>query len=75
MLYEVITLDDDVAGQHGPDLVLLLKRLEGEIRITGSENRIGAEIGVDFFLQRRLDLRARYFAYGRALRAGRADLV
>ena len=49
-------LDDDIAGQHGSDLVLGLERLIGHVRIAGAQNAVRTKIDVEFLLQGLLDI-------------------
>ena len=49
-------LHDDVARQHGADLVLELERLVSELGIAGAQDAIPAEIGADLVLQGVLDV-------------------
>jgi hypothetical protein len=44
-------LNDDVAGQHGPDLVFVLQRLMGEFRVAGAQDQVGVEIDVELLFQ------------------------
>src|SRR5664280_2569491 len=47
----VALLHDHVAGQHGPDLVLVREGLVGELRVACSQNEIRPEIDTDLLVQ------------------------
>ncbi len=49
-------LDNDVARQHCANLVLNLERLMRQLRISGTQNSIGAEIDTDLVLECVLDV-------------------
>jgi hypothetical protein len=52
----LILLHDDVAGQHGPDLVLKLQSAICELRVASAENPIGAKILAELRLERGSDV-------------------
>lgn len=55
-LPHLILLHDDVAGQHGPDLVLELQGAICELRVASAENPIGAKILAELRLERGSDV-------------------
>ena len=49
-------LNDDIARQHGPHLVLDLQRFVGERRIARAQDDVGSKIDIDLGLERMLDI-------------------
>jgi hypothetical protein len=52
-----VLLHDDIAWEHGPDLVLKCDRTIGELRIARAENTVRAKFLVELRLQNGLSIR------------------
>ena len=54
-----LLLHDDIAGQHRPDLILLLQSMIGKRWIAGAQDTVLVKVNIQFFFQLFMDINYR----------------